>query len=588
MEAPMEIDVVASQEMDKAQLLSFYESCLIQVLPCEILLKIFSYLDDDLVMAGRVCKFWNTVAFREIYDRGMFDMEVLQDNFKAIYEFTRAIKLNPFVPTPYFKRGVAHYKESEEEEAMRDINKALSCNPSEVERHIICAMQYQIQLNFEMAVVESSKAIELDPANGSAFYLRGYNRFDLQDYDGSIADLTHCLQLPYPYKSKVLNCRGWCYKIRGDIEKALFDFTLSSRLNVRYTKPFVNKAIVLSSRKDRPKMLEEEKYLNDYLANTKETNLGSIYYTRAAIKQQWENYEGAVEDYKLSVAHGYHSLHKAHVSIGWCYEKLHQYEKAIQEYNVAIDLKPKYSIAIEHRAGARCRSDSKAAEEDCKLAIQVNPKNLSFAYRYLAAVQADNNEYVAAIKNLSEGIKINPLDTDMLLNRAGYYTCIGDFSLAFNDYGVCLKHRPDTYEAWKYRGNVRYATSDLLGAIEDYKNALLLEADDCAVLNNCAIALLALGDYDRASECLNRGLAHAESPSILKENLRAVKFIKEKGQLPKLFEPHVLTDPVFEKDLEKKMKDTVKSRLLVLLKGPIENLSTIKQKVLSWKQRTNK
>jgi tetratricopeptide (TPR) repeat protein len=490
MEAPMEIDLFSAVGEDMQ--LSYYESCIFQVLPCEILLKIFSYLDDDLVITGRVCKYWNSVAFKEIYDRGMYDMEVLQDNFKAIREFTRAISLNPLAPAPYFKRGVAHYKESEEEEAIRDINKALSCNPLEVEQHIIRAMQYQIQLDFQSAVREASKAIELDPANGSAYYLRGYNRFDLQDYDGSIADLSLCLKLPYQYKSKVLNCRGWCYKIRGDIEKALSDFTLSSRLNVRYTKPFVNKAIVLSTRKDRPKLLEEEQYLTEYLANTKEGNLGSIYYTRAAIKQQWENYEGAIEDYKLAVQYEYHSLHKAHVSIGWCYEKLHQYEKAIAEYNQAIDLKPKYSIAIEHRAGAKCRSDSKAAEEDCRAAIKVNPKNLSFAYRYLAAVQADNSEYAAAIKSLSDGIKVNPLDTDMLLNRAGYYTCQGDFAMAFADYGLCLKHRPDTYEAWKYRGNVRYATSDLVGAIEDYKSALLLEPDDCAVLNNCAIAYLVL------------------------------------------------------------------------------------------------
>ena len=76
-------------------------------------------------------------------------------------------------------------------------------------------MLHQVQLNFSEAVREASEAIRLDPTNGAAYYLRGYNRFDLQDYEGSIADLTCCLQLPYPYKSKVLNCRGWCYKIRG-------------------------------------------------------------------------------------------------------------------------------------------------------------------------------------------------------------------------------------------------------------------------------------------------------------------------------------------------------------------------------------
>jgi hypothetical protein len=97
--------------------------------------------------------------------------------------------------------------------------------------------------------------------------------------------------------------------------------------------------------------------------------------------------------------------------------------------------------------------DSKTAEEDCRLAIQTNPKNLSFSYRYLAAVIAgiqelciieilDNNDYAAAITTLTEGLSVNPLDTDMLVNRAGYYTCQGKFNLAIADYDLCLKHRP--------------------------------------------------------------------------------------------------------------------------------------------------
>jgi tetratricopeptide (TPR) repeat protein len=107
------------------------------------------------------------------------------------------------------------------------------------------------------------QAIELEPNNGAAFYLRGFNRFDLQDYEGSISDLSYCLSMPYPYRSKVLNCRGWCYKVRGDIEKALEDFTLSGRLNVCYTKPFVNKAIVLAAKKEKPRILEEDKFLTE-------------------------------------------------------------------------------------------------------------------------------------------------------------------------------------------------------------------------------------------------------------------------------------------------------------------------------------
>lgn len=60
------------------------------------------------------------------------------------------------------------------------------------------------------------------------------------------------------------------------------------------------------------------------------------------MKQQWDRYAEAVADYEvvvhicssdngqLAVKHNYHSLHKAHVSIGWCYEKMGCYEKAIE------------------------------------------------------------------------------------------------------------------------------------------------------------------------------------------------------------------------------------------------------------------
>jgi len=580
-------------DMEVVETTCDYDTSVFGMVPVELLVKIFCYLDKELLQAGRVCKFWNSVAFKELFDRGMHSMEVLQDNFLAIQQFSWAIVLNPTNPTPRFKRGVAHYKENEEEDALRDIRKALECQPTPIEEHVIRSMLFQVQLNFEEAVKEASKAIELDPTNGAAYYLRGYNRFDLQDYVGSIADLSHCLILPYPYKSKVLNCRGWCYKIRGEVEKALADFTMSSRLNVRYTKPFVNKAIVWCSRKDKPKMLEEEHFLTEYLSNTREGNLGSIYYTRAAIRQQWENYEGAIEDYRLSIHHGYHSLHKAHVSIGWCFEKLHQYDKAIEEYDKAVNLKPTYSIATEHRAGAKCRTDSKGAEEDCRLAIKNNPRGLSFAYRYLAAVQADGNDYPEAVRTLSDGIRLNAMDTDMLLNRAGYYTCVGDLSAATADYNLCLKHRPDTYEAWRYRGNVRHALGDLLGAVADYSTALSLtasnlEAEDCAVLNNCAMAFISLGDFDRAVEYLSKGVNIVDAPSVMRDNLRAATYIKDNGQLPRLFEPYLLTDPVFEKDLEKKMKEVIKSKIVTSLKPPTAEMSSIKQKVLVWKQRSSK
>lgn len=322
--------------------------------------------------------------------------------------------------------------------------------------------------------------------------------------------------------------------------------------------------------------------------HTSKSQVASIYYTRGALRQQWDNYEGAIEDYRSAIQFNYHSSHKAHVSIGWCYEKLNQFEKAIEQYNCAIQVRPNYSVAIEHRAGAKCRSDSKAAEEDCKLAIKVNPKSLSFAYRYLAAVQADNENYTGAIAILSDGIRVNPQDTDMILNRAGYYTCQGIYVNAIKDYNACIKYRPDTHEAWKYRGNVNFAVGSVEEAITDYTRALVFEPEDFGVLNNLAIALLGMGEYDKALQYLTRAMSVPDSPSLLLDNVRMINYVKEKEQLPRQFDLHMINDPVFERDMEKRMRDATKTKLLVYLKST-ENPLSLKQRVIQWKRgRTHK
>ena len=81
----MEIDSVGTEEGYNTtsdynmELIEYYKSdTIFKILPTEIVLKIISFLDEDTVTVGRVCKYWNGLAFREIYDRGMAEMEVYQ------------------------------------------------------------------------------------------------------------------------------------------------------------------------------------------------------------------------------------------------------------------------------------------------------------------------------------------------------------------------------------------------------------------------------------------------------------------------------------------------------------------------------
>jgi len=235
------------------------------------------------------------------------------------------------------------------------------------------------------------------------------------------------------------------------------------------------------------------------------------------------------------------------------------------------------------------------------LAIKTNPKNLSFAFRYLAAVMADNSDYASSIRILSEGLKSNPLDIDMLLNRAGYSTCLGDFQTALRDYDLCLKHRPDTYDAMKYRANTKFAYNNLEGAIKDYEAALRLDPEDSSVLNNCGIAYLTLGAFLHSSELFARVLNSTSAPAHIVEaarhNFALVRDIQTRWERlfsvdamnidnvePAISDPMFVTDLVFEKDIESRMKEMTKAKITKLLKPPMEDKGfflTFKEKLLT-------
>jgi tetratricopeptide (TPR) repeat protein len=106
--------------------------------------------------------------------------------------------------------------------------------------------------------------------------------------------------------------------------------------------------------------------------------------------------------------------------------------------------------------------------------------------------------------------------------------CTGIYVNAIKDYNACIKYRPDTHEAWKYRGNVNFAVGCVEEAIADYTRAIDFESDDFGVLNNLAVALFGMGDYDRALHYLNKATSVPESPSLLFDNVRLVNYVKEK------------------------------------------------------------
>jgi len=195
---------------------------------------------------------------------------------RAIGDLTKAIEIKPSA-RDYFNRGVAYIKKGDKEHATADLRSALAIDSSFpraketlaaleavpaaakagtppkakelrekalqdcasetpaiglrgcteiIERgdketaklrasaYVLRGKHYINQSDYQHAIADLTKAIELDPKFGDAYYLRGNSYFAQGDYDRAIADETKAIELD-PKRSSAYWIRGKAYSAKG-------------------------------------------------------------------------------------------------------------------------------------------------------------------------------------------------------------------------------------------------------------------------------------------------------------------------------------------------------------------------------------
>ena len=184
--------------------------------------------------------------------------------------------------------------------------------------------------SYEKAIVDYTKAIELDPKSTHAYSERGRAYGNFKQYEKAIADYTQVIQLE-PTDAYAFFNRGLAY-IRLDLYgKALADLTQAIELDPKLSLPYASRGFTFGA------LGEYEKAFADYsLAMDLEPKIGWAYTNR-----------------------------------GNTYHDLGQYENAIADYNKAIQLAPTDALAYTSRGEsfmalgqlALAKADKKRAKE---------------------------------------------------------------------------------------------------------------------------------------------------------------------------------------------------------------------------------
>ena len=138
-----------------------------------------------------------------------------QDFTRAIHVMTKAIAMDPSLPTPHLFSGLAWYHLAQPDAAVPELSKAVRMNPSDVMAHTWLGYAYVAQGHYSEAAGEFHTASDLEPGNLDAWYALGQSYLQLGE------DASRELLAIAPDGGRVWQLAGEQFALRGEHDKAI-------------------------------------------------------------------------------------------------------------------------------------------------------------------------------------------------------------------------------------------------------------------------------------------------------------------------------------------------------------------------------
>ncbi len=158
------------------------------------------------------------------------------------------------------------------------------------------------------------------------------------------------------------------------------------------------------------------------------------------------------------------------------YEK-GDYDKGIENYNMAILLNPVFSEAYFNRALSyyQLKNFDKSIADYTK-SMELDPQN-PIIYNNRGDAFYRKQDFQSAVKDYDKAIQLNPNYLKAFYNRGLSYASIEEYEKAVEDFSKVIKLKPDFAEAYHLRGLAYEYAGSLQSAVADYEKALELNPE---------------------------------------------------------------------------------------------------------------
>ena len=238
----------------------------------------------------------------------------------------------------------------------------------------------------------------------------------------------------------------------------------------------------IAIRKSSLASLLESKNISKYKLNT-----ASSYYKRAYLYLKQNEYDKAINDYNKAIEFNPNKV-SYYAERADLYAKQKEYLNAIKDYNKAIELNPNNAVYYSKRAKVyEQQNEYDKALTDYNKAIELNPSKKSYYVERdslkklirldeFKELQKQKNthinnaqkyehkqNYSKAIDEYTKAIELAPKDADLFTSRAELYFIIKEeYDKAISDYSKALELKPDNDHYYVQRANLYLLQGDEL------------------------------------------------------------------------------------------------------------------------------
>lgn len=150
------------------------------------------------------------------------------------------VKKSPGKARPYFNRGYVYQDKGQFERAIADYSRAIELRPDYAQAYSVRGTAYAETGAPDLALADFDKALSIDPQDHEAYVNRAAVNSGKGFFDLALADLEKAEEIKPDYV-RIYHNRGLVYKTMGAFERSLAEFNKAIELKSDFIEAYVNR-----------------------------------------------------------------------------------------------------------------------------------------------------------------------------------------------------------------------------------------------------------------------------------------------------------------------------------------------------------